>query len=292
MVLAAMALTGCSGKVDYDAELTRPIQFLNNKATAIEIAVTEKGKPASNLDITGELEMAEMDHGTIKADFIEGEKGVYKTEAKLPMAGKYTIALKFKKDGHETETILEAEVKKPDGVATINGEPITKEHIEFYRFINKLHTAINRERDKEKYSGKELEDALAYWDAQDKVNENQNQLLTQIIRLRSAAMLAEEKGHKATAAEVDSQLEDIKEQYEKYEIANQMIAEYGSEKFWKQQQTQYEMIVLTQKVQQDVISLVKKENPKANEQEINYLAQKKYEELLVSQVNSLDIQIL
>jgi hypothetical protein len=52
------------------------------------------------------------------------------------------------------------------------------------------------------------------------------------------------------------------------------------------------MIVMSQKVQKDLLEKVKKENPKAGEQEVYYLAQKEYEELLVSQVNSLSIEIL
>jgi molybdate-binding protein len=71
-----------------------------------------------------------------------------------------------------------------------------------------------------------------------------------------------------------------------------MIQEYGEEKFWEIEKQQYKMIVLSQKVQKDLVEKVKKENPKMSEQEIYFQAQKEYEELLVSQVNSLEIEIL
>ncbi|NHM30167.1 hypothetical protein [Neobacillus terrae] len=45
-------------------------------------------------------------------------------------------------------------------------------------------------------------------------------------------------------------------------------------------------------MQKDLTEKVKKENPQACAQEIEYLAQQKYEDLLVSQVNSLHIEIL
>lgn len=41
-----------------------------------------------------------------------------------------------------------------------------------------------------------------------------------------------------------------------------------------------------------MIEKVKQENPTMAQQEINFQAQKQYEELLVSQVNSLEIVIL
>ncbi|ALC92973.1 hypothetical protein AM500_23210 [Bacillus sp. FJAT-18017] len=286
-----LLLAGCSGSPDYKVEVKEQVYSLKDKPSPIVISVEEDNKPVSDLKISGELRMVDMDHGTMKADFTEREKGVYQAEAKLPMPGKYEIAMTIKLDDEETGKVLEFDVKKAEGVALINGEWITDEDIEFYAFINKLHTAINRERDKEKYSGKELEEALAYWDAQDKINDDKNQLLTQIIRLRSVAMLAKEKGHNASQEEVDRQLDDVKEQYNEFEVAPKMIAEYGEERFWAKERSQYEMIVLTQKVQQDLIEKAKKENPKAGEQEIQYIAQKEYEELLVSQVNSLDIVI-
>ncbi|MCM3764105.1 hypothetical protein [Neobacillus niacini] len=52
------------------------------------------------------------------------------------------------------------------------------------------------------------------------------------------------------------------------------------------------MIVLSKKVQSDLVTKVKKENPSYGEQEVLFQAQKQYEDLLVSQVNSLEIEIL
>jgi hypothetical protein len=236
--------------------------------------------------------MTNMDHGMTKVKLTEGEEGTYSGKVELPMPGKYEILFILEKDGEKTEKVISYEVEKPEGVASINGEWITHEDVDFYKFINNLQLAINRETDQKRYTGDQLKEALAYWDSQEKLVEDQNQLLTQIIRLRSMAMLAEEKGHTATDAEVETEINKVRAQYDQFESAKGMINEYGEEKFWETEKQQYQLIVLSQKVQKDMIEKVKKENPEMSQQEINFQAQKQYEELLVSQVNSLKIEIL
>ncbi len=210
----------------------------------------------------------------------------------LPMSGKYEAAFTVEKDGGSSEKVIDMNVTKPEGVAKLNGDWITNEDVDFYKLINQLQLEINREAAKGKYSGKQLEEELAYLDSQEKINEDKNQLLTQIIRLRSKAMLAVEKGHQATTTEIDEVLSKVRAQYNQYEAAKKLISSYGEEKFWATEKQQYTMIVLSQKVKKDLIEQVKKENPTVGEQEIIYLAQQKCEELLVTQVNSLKIEIL
>jgi hypothetical protein len=53
-----------------------------------------------------------------------------------------------------------------------------------------------------------------------------------------------------------------------------------------------EVLKMLQDKTKDLVEKVKKENPKMGEQEVYFQAQKEYEELLVSQVNSLEIVIL
>ena len=106
------------------------------------------------------------------------------------------------------------------------------------------------------------------------------------------ALLAQEKGHQATPAEVDKEIAKIKETYQKQPVAMKMIKEYGEDKFWEQEKIQYQRIVLVSKVQQDIIQNVKEANPEAEMNEINMLSEKKYEELLVSQMGTLKIEIV
>lgn len=292
LLLLASLLTGCSSGPDYKIDVTKAPYYQKDTAMPFEIKLTENKKAVKGLKINAQLSMTNMDHGTYDVTFTEGKDGTYAGKAELPMGGKYEAAFVIEKDGKKTEKVIDINVTKPKGVAKINGEWITNEDVAFYQFINQLQLEINREAAKKKYTGKQLEEELAYLESQEKINNNKNQVLTQIIRLRSMAMLANEKGHQATATEVDTALGKAREQYNQYESAKKLIAEYGEEKFWTTEKQQYQMIVLAQKVQKDLIAKVKKENPTYGEQEVYFQAQKQYEELLVSQVNSLKIEIL
>ena len=285
-------LAGCSADPEYKIEVTKPIYFQADTEVPFEIQVTEAKKAVEGLDVSAEFSMTNMDHGTTEVTLTEGTKGTYAGNVKLPMGGKYEIVFTLEKDGKKTEEIIDYEVKEPEGVASINGEWITNEDLDFYKFINQLQLAINRETDQKRYTGDQLKEALSYWDSQEKLVEDKNQLLTQIIRLRAMAMLAEEKGHSASDAEVETEINKVRDQYNQFESAKTMINDYGEEKFWEIEKQQYQLIVLTQKVQKDMVEKVKKENPKMGEQEIYFQAQKQYEELLVSQVNSLKVEFI
>jgi hypothetical protein len=296
MMLAALllliTLVGCTASPEYKVEVTKPIYYQQNTSVPFEIKVTEKDKSVTDLKVSAVFSMTNMDHGTTEVELAEEKDGNYSGNVELPMGGKYEILLTLTSDGESVEKVINYEVKKTEGVASINGNWITNEDVEFYKFINRLQLAINRETDQKRYTGEELNEALAYWDAQEKLVEDNNQLLTQIIRLRSMAMLAEEKGHQAADSEIEAEISKVKDQYNQYESAKAMIAEYGEEAFWEIEKQQYKLIVLSQKVQSDLVAQVKKENPEMGEQEVIFQAQKLYEELLVSQVNSLEIVIL
>lgn len=293
VLLLVVLMTACSSGPEYDIKVNNEIYFQQNNASPIEINVTEDGKAAKGLKVSAALSMSNMDHGTTKVKFDEtAQDGTYLGEAKLSMSGKYEAVFTLEKDGKKSEKVMTMNVLKAQGVATINGEWITNEDVAFYKFINQLQLEINREAAKKQYTGAQLEEQLAYLESQEKIAEDKNNLLTQIIRLRSMAMLAEEKGHKLEAGEVDTAVSKAREQYNQYESAKALISKYGEDKFWTTEKQQYEMIVLSQKVQSDLIAKVKKENPTYGEQEALFQAQKQYEELLVSQVNSLKIEIL
>jgi hypothetical protein len=296
MMLAAllllMALVGCSASPEYKIEVTKPVYYQQNTSVPFEIKVTDKEKAVTDLEISAVFSMTNMDHGTYEVELAEGEDGIYSGNVELPMGGKYEILLTLVSDGESVEKVINYEVEKPEGVASINGNWITNDDVEFYKFINRLQLAINRETDQKRYTGDELNEALAYWDAQEKLVEDKNQLLTQIIRLRSMALLAEEKGHQAADSEIEAEINKVQSQYNQFDSAKAMIKEYGEDQFWEIEKQQYKLIVLTQKVQSDLVAQVKKENPEMGEQEVIFQAQKLYEELLVSQVNSLEIDIL
>lgn len=292
LVLAiGFLLTGCGQGDNWEPEFTQDVYFVKGAKSPVEIKVTEEGEPVTDLSAIVSLEMTKMNHGTVNIKLKESKDGVYAGEAEFPMAGEYVATFTLKKEGYTIEKVLEVNVKKSDGVATINGEPITEETLEFYHFINLLHIEMNREADRKQLTGKELDERLAKWDEEEKRASDKNGLLIQIIRLRAMALLAEEKGHAATEAEVDQEINSIRSKYNQSEAAVALINEFGEDKFWKIEQQQYKLIVLMQKVQQDIKDKVKQENPNVNDQEIAYLAGKQYDELLESQISTLKIEI-
>ncbi|HHY71716.1 MAG TPA: hypothetical protein GX497_00510 [Bacillus bacterium] len=298
-LMGLFVLSSC-GNSSYNVELVDTPVFMPDSASKVSFKITEGEKLATGLEVKASFEMEKMDHGSLQVNLKEQGEGVYGGDVHLPMGGDWQALLtitngKDTKEKMVTFTVEEgktAATELPaDVVATVNGEKISIEDLEFYELINKIQIEMYREADNAKYNGKDLEQAMKYWDAQEASLKNKNTLLTQIIRLRAMALLSEEKGHKASDDEIFAKLNETRNSYRNSPVAQKMIKEYGEEKFWAIQEKQQQAIVLVSKVQQDVINNVKKANPKAELKEVNMLAEKKYEELLVSQVGTLDIKI-
>ncbi|OLO28638.1 hypothetical protein BTR23_17120 [Alkalihalophilus pseudofirmus] len=301
LLLLLMFLFGCSSQSNIETVVEFEPQHVSD---TLQIYISDNEEPLTGLDIIGVIEMARMDHGIVEQIFSEIGNGMYETSLDLPMGGEWLAQLTISKENETFEHLLMFEIPsgvthknsqpepKKDGViSTINGDEIVEEDLEFYHFINVLQIALYRENDKERYEGTELEEVLAFWEAQEKEAGNVNTLLTQIIRLRAVALLAIEKGYTATQDEIDHELDKVRDEFLHDPVATSLIEQYGEDRFWDKQQSQYELIVLSQKVQQDMIDKVKEEQPEVVEAEVNYLAHQEYEELLISQVESLDIKI-
>lgn len=299
ILLGLFVISGCNSSPDWVVELVETPQFVENQASQVSFKITEGDKLVENLDVNAKFEMAKMDHGSIDVELADKGEGIYSGAVTLPMEGEWQAFLTISAENISSEEVIKFTVQKAKAsssgaskmVASINGENITTEDVEFYKLINMIQIEMYREADEKRYKDKELEEVMKYWDQQESAAKDENTLLTQIIRLRAMALLGEEKGHKATAEEIQEKLQDTKKAYENSPRAQKMIKEYGETNFWEIQEKQQEAIVLVSKVQQDVLNNVKKDNPKAESKEINMLAQKKYEELLVSQVSTLDIKI-
>ncbi|RSK26604.1 hypothetical protein EJF36_06890 [Bacillus sp. HMF5848] len=291
-------LTGCNNTSSWDVSIVEAPSYNQGEPSHVVFQLSEDGKPLTGLDVVASFEMTKMDHGYIDIPLQENESGLYEGNITLPMAGEWEVLLQISNNKQVVEKIVtfnvennEVSVSAGDVIASINGDEINSEDLAFYKAINQLQIAMYREYDRNRYEGAELDAALTYWDSQEKAIDNPNTLLTQIIRLRAVALLAKEKGHYASQHEIEAELNKVKQTYAASPAATNVIAEYGEERFWNKQQEQYELIVLSSKVQQDVIEKVKQANSEAETREVNVLAQKKYEELLVSQVGTLNIEI-
>ena len=292
VLLMVALLSGCSSSPNYKIMMTKQLYFLKDHATSFEIKVTENKKAVSGLAISADVSMANMDHGTMSVSLTDEKNGKYSGKVKLPMDGKYELTFNMKKDNSKTEKIIDYTVKKAAGVAMINGQWIKNEDLLFYQLVNKLQLEINRENAKKTYTGSQLEDELAYIDSQEKNAKDENQLLTQIIRIRSMALLAEERGHQVTTDAITGAIAKDHAQYDQYPDVKSLITSFGDKKFSSLEEKEYKYTILANQVMADVTAQAKKDNPNVNDQEVNYQAQQNYEDLLVSQMDSLKIQIL
>jgi hypothetical protein len=293
VLLLAALLSGCSSSgPNYKVSMTKQLYFLKDHATTFEIKVTENKKAVSGLVVSADVSMANMDHDTETVKLTDEKNGKYSGKVKLPMDGKYELTFNMKKANSKTEKTIDYTVKKAKGVAMINGQWIKSEDLLFFKLVNKLQLEINRENAKKTYTGSQLEDELAYIDSQEKNAKDQNQLLTQVIRIRSMALLAEERGHQATTDAITGAIAKDHAQYDQYPAVESLIASFGEKKFQSLEEKEYTFTILADQVMADVTAQAKKDNPNVNDQEVNYQAQQNYEDLLVSQMDSLKIHIL
>jgi hypothetical protein len=290
LILALMS--GCSSSPNYKVEMTKPLYFIKDHSTSFEIKVSENKKAVTGLAISADVSMANMDHGSETVKLTDEKNGKYSGKVKLPMDGKYELTFTMKKDNSKTEKTIDYTVKKAAGVAVINGQWIKMEDLQFYQLVNKVQLEINRENAKKTYTGSQLKDELAYIDSQEKNAKDENQLLTQIIRIRSMALLAEERGHQATSDMITNAIAKDHAQYDQYPAVKGIIAGFGEKRFSSLEEKEYKYTILADQVMADVTAQAKKDNPNVNDQEVNFQAQQNYEDLLVSQMDSLKIQIL
>ena len=61
---ADCTFTGCSSGPDYKVTVTKDLYFVKDTAMPFEIKVTENNKAVKGLDVSAQLSMTNMDHGS------------------------------------------------------------------------------------------------------------------------------------------------------------------------------------------------------------------------------------
>ncbi|MCK7606428.1 FixH family protein [Geobacillus stearothermophilus] len=292
IVMAALLflLAGCQGN-DWTVSVKTTPFYKEGTTSLFAVAIQKDGKPAGGLEVTAVFEMANMDHGQIVVQLAEKEPGLYEGNVQLPMDGEWDALLQIK-DGDETvEKLVTLKVKKQDVAAMINGTAITAAEVKFYQTRWQIEISSAMEAVKKQYRGEELNERLSYWKRQLNETTEPRSAVTRLIELHSMALLAEEKGYSVDEPAVDREVENRKRQYEGSETAQTLIRQYGEAAFWKQERRYVQLVLLAQNVWNDMVEQVKNEHPNVTEAEMRFLAQKKYDELLVSQIDSLSIQL-
>ncbi|TCJ05197.1 hypothetical protein E0Y62_05935 [Cytobacillus praedii] len=196
-----------------------------------------------------------------------------------------------KKSDTGNEDVSMEKLTNEDKVVTINGMVYTYADLKFFELMSKVEIELNRLQGQQSLTGKELEDKLKYWDEQIKYHDNYNVNLSKLIEQNSMYLLAEEKGLKVDEQVLQKKIDDFTQKVDQAELAKKLIEASSSDQYNTQLNTYFKQRVLTEEIYNILKEDVKKENPDAAEQEISYLTDKKYEELYMSQMESLNLTI-
>ncbi|TQS74857.1 hypothetical protein DX933_08790 [Ornithinibacillus gellani] len=110
-ILLMLLLFGCSSEaIDFTVERVSPYQAA--EAITIVIQAEKNGTAIADLELSGQLEMAKMDHGTIEVVFTNQGDGMYEGEVELPMGGEWIIDLTAEMDGKTYEELLTFDVNE------------------------------------------------------------------------------------------------------------------------------------------------------------------------------------
>lgn len=123
----------------------------------------------------------------------------------------------------------QTEIYEP--IVVINNNVFTKEELDFYTLMNRLSVHLHRHTDEKALSGEKLKDKLAYWDEQLDQYDHLNVNLQSLIELNAMALLAEEKGYYISEKELIQQVTDFRGKAEAVATIQQLIDEYGKDKY-------------------------------------------------------------
>src|SRR5699024_11870096 len=86
-------------------------------------------------------------------------------------------------------------------------------------------------------------------------------------------------------------LEDFNNNIEEVDEAVELIDEYGEQQYNRQIEEYIRQTMLRDRVAQELEEELIEENPEAIEEEINYLLEDKYDDLLMDQMSTLEMDI-
>lgn len=190
-------------------------------------------------------------------------------------------------EGSNEEVVEESEKKEiasDSKVVTINGKTFNEDDLEFYTLINKvkiqLQVAESNDEDQRMY----YEEQLEYYD-------NINVNLQSLIELYAMSLLAEEKNYFVPDEKLQDAVKKFNEQVENNEVSVSLIESYGREKYNRNIQEYVRQTILRDRIAKELEEEVLEEKPDAEEAEISYFLEDKFEELYAAQIATLDMEI-
>lgn len=104
VTLIMICIAGCSASDQVQVELATPKTFTPGKTFAMQMTILDKqGQPFKGAKVSAELNMKNMDHGTIPVSTQEIGEGKYIGISNLAMNGDWVATIKVEDNGKTTE---------------------------------------------------------------------------------------------------------------------------------------------------------------------------------------------
>lgn len=175
-------------------------------------------------------------------------------------------------------------------LAEVDDKEIIGEMVEFQQLLSLLHIELVRTEGKATMDDVTFAKMSRLWEDQERQVSHINYTLTSMIRTLAMAKLAEEKGHAIPQELVLEQTDQFLNQY-RDDATMTLIEEFGTDRFQAQLEAYTKDWLLARLVYQDMVVDVQEKYPDKGVEEIQYLANEQYEDLLVAQMETLQVTI-
>lgn len=135
------------------------------------------------------------------------------------------------------------------------------------------------------------EDEKNYYREQLNYYDFTNANLQSLIELYSITLLAEEKNYFVPDEKLEKALEKYEDQIQNVPEAVDLIETFGKETYKRKLKEYVRQSMLRERVVNELKEDIEADNPDADELEINYTLEKYFDDLLMDQIASLDLEI-
>lgn len=184
----------------------------------------------------------------------------------------------------ETAETAETEQTADGKVVTIQDKTFDDDDLEFYTLMNKLKLILEMNE-------AESDDQTEYLEEQQTYYDNVNVNLQSMIELYAMSLLAEEKNYFVPDEKLQKLVKEFKEKVEKVEEATALIETFGEKKFNRNIEEYIRQTTLRDRIAGELKEEIEEENPDAIKDEILYMLEEKFEDLLMDQIYSLEMDI-
>lgn len=189
-----------------------------------------------------------------------------------------------KQSENELKEHEQNDMNSDDRVVTIGDKTFYQEDLDFYTLMNKVKITLQIDAAKNEEEANQLKEQLDYFEY---VNAN----LQSLIELYGMTLLAEEKNYFVPAEKLNDAAKKYDERVQRNTNAVHLIKQFGIEKYEQHIEEYIRQTILRDRIANELKENIEKDNPDSEEHEINFMLEKNFQELLMDQIATLDINI-